>query len=107
MRAVDLALYADALAARAAALAARVERARDALRQGAIEREACRSLDETTIARLERLGALSRADVRAQRAEVFELTADLAALEELQAWVEGRLSAVRDGTLAYDRFVER
>ena len=60
MRSVDLALYADELAARAATLAARLERARGRLRQAAIEREARRALDETSVARLESLGVLRR-----------------------------------------------
>ncbi len=96
MRAIDLALYADVLAARAAALAAQLERERDALRQGAIEREARRSLDAGTVERLERLGVLTSVDVRAQRAEVGRLASDLAALEELQAWVEARLFEARE-----------
>ena len=54
MRAVDLALYADTLAGKASTLAAQLERARDSLRQAAIEREARRSIDEATIERLER-----------------------------------------------------
>lgn len=100
MRAVDLALYADSLAAQASALAARLERARDLLRQTAIEREARRSLEEATVDRLERLGVLSRAEARAQRGEVGELAADLAALEELQAWVEARLFESREDAAA-------
>ena len=42
MRSVDLAIYADALAGEAAAVAARVERARARLRESEIEREARR-----------------------------------------------------------------
>ena len=102
MRAVDLAIYADALAAQASALAARLERARDAVRQAAIEREARRAFDDATTERLERLGALSRADVRAQRAEIAQLTGDLAALEALQAWVECRLFEARDDLVLVD-----
>jgi hypothetical protein len=100
VRAVDLALYADSLAGQASAVAARLERARDSLRQSAIEREARRSLSEETVERLERRGVLSRGDVRAQRGEVGELAADLAALEELQAWVEARLFAAREDAAA-------
>ena len=96
MRAIDLALYADTLAAKASAVAAQLERARDALRQAAIEREARRSLDPATVERLARAGVLTTIDVRARRAEVAELAATLAALEELQAWVEGRLFAARE-----------
>jgi hypothetical protein len=102
MRAIDLALYADTLAARASTLAAQLERARDSLRQTAIEREARRSLDDPTIGRLERLGVLGRAEPRGQRADVAELTSDLAALEELQAWVESRLFAAREESFAAD-----
>jgi hypothetical protein len=100
VRAVDLALYADSLAAQASVLAARLERARDQLRQTAIEREARRSLDEPTVNRLERLGVLSRVDARAQRGEVGELASDVAALEELQAWVESRLFEAREDAVA-------
>ena len=96
MRSVDLALYADALAARASALAARVERERDALRQAAVERAARRDLDDATVSRLEALGALSRRDVRVARAELSRLAADLAAVERLQAWVEERLFEARE-----------
>ena len=91
MRAVDLALYADTLAARASALSAQLERARDGLRQRAIEREARRALSEETVARLEAIGVLSETDAGAGRAEVTELAARLSALEELQAWVERAL----------------
>ncbi len=96
MRAVDLAVYADALAGRAGALAARLERTRDAIRQAAIEREARRALAPATVERLEALGALFRADLREQHAEARRLAADLAAVEELQAWVEARLFAERE-----------
>jgi hypothetical protein len=60
VRSIDLALYADELAARAATLAAQLERARSRLRQEAIEREARRALDEGSVARLEALGLLSK-----------------------------------------------
>ena len=96
MRAVDLALYADTLAAEAAALAARLERSRGRLRQAAIERDARSALDEATVARLEESGLLARAGVGPERAEVAELANALAALEELQAWVEERLFAARE-----------
>ncbi|MEO8290021.1 MAG: hypothetical protein ABI649_03385 [Gaiellaceae bacterium] len=91
MRSVDLALYADELAARAATLAAQLERARGRLRQSAIEREARRALDDGSVARLESLGLLCRADPGEIRAEIKELTASLAAVEALQAWAERRL----------------
>ena len=58
MRAVDLAVFADVLAGRAGALAARLERGRDLIRQAAIEREARRSLGAETVARLVELGVL-------------------------------------------------
>jgi hypothetical protein len=93
MRSIDLALYADELAARAATLAAQLERARCRLRQEALEREARRALDEGSIARLELLGVLRRSEPRALRAEIRELGDSLAAVETLQAWVEERLAA--------------
>jgi hypothetical protein len=93
MRSIDLALYADELAARAATLAAQLERARCRLRQEALEREARRALDEGSIARLEMLGVMARSDPRALRAEIRELGDSLAAVEALQAWVEERLAA--------------
>jgi hypothetical protein len=96
VRAVDLAIYADALATRASALAARLERGRDALRQAAIEREARRNLPLETIERLERLDLVTRADPRVLREEINALAADLAALEELQGWVEARLFQARE-----------
>ena len=102
MRTVDLALYADTLAAKVVTLAAQLERARDSLRQTAIEREARRSLDAASIERLERLGVVGRADPRGQRSEIAQLAADLAALEELQAWVESRLFAAREESLVAD-----
>jgi hypothetical protein len=94
MRSVDLALYADELGARAATLAAQLERARCRLRQEALEREARRALDEGSVARLEALGLLGRADPGSLRAEIRELGASLAAVEELQAWVEERLAGI-------------
>jgi hypothetical protein len=97
MRAVDLALYADELAARASTLAAQLERARARLRQAAIEREARRALDDAVVARLETLGFLHGADTKAARADVVELAAAVAVVEELQAWVERRLYAAREG----------
>jgi aminoglycoside phosphotransferase (APT) family kinase protein len=102
MHAVDLAVYADTLAAKSSALAAQLERARDVLRQTAIEREARRSLDEATIERLERLGVLRSAETRGQRADVASLASDLAALEELKGWVEARLFAAREESCLLD-----
>jgi len=92
VRSVDLAIYADTLAAEAAAVAARVERARARLRESAIEREARRELARETVDRLERLGLLRPADEGRLGAELRRLEADLAALEELQAWVEVRMA---------------
>ena len=96
MRSIDLALYADELAARAATLAAQLERARSRLRQEAIERKARRALDEDSAARLEALGLLRKAEPHALRAELRDLAASLAAVEELQAWVEERLAAAQE-----------
>lgn len=91
MRSVDLAIYADALAGEAAAIAARAERVRTRLREAVIERDAKRGLPAQTAARLERLGLLVDRDERALRAELAELEEDVAALEQLQTWVEARL----------------
>jgi hypothetical protein len=96
MRSIDLALYADELAARAATLATQLERARCRLRREAIEREARRTLDEGSIVRLERLGILQLADPREIRGDLRELSASLAAVEDLQAWVETRLAAAQE-----------
>jgi len=96
MRTIDLAVFADLLAGRASTLAARLERARDAVRQAAIEREARRALDEPAIARLEALGVLGPAAVRGLRGEIAALSADLDAVESLQVWVEGRLFEARE-----------
>ena len=96
MRSVDLALFADELAARAATLAAQLERARGRLRQAAIEREARRALDESSVARLESLGVLVAGEARDIRGEIRELGRSLAVVEELQAWVERRLCKAAD-----------
>ena len=92
MRAVDLALYADELAGEAAALSARAERARARLRQAAIERRARAELAEDTVARLQALGLLRRDDEAGAREDLAELARSLAALRELQTWVEARLA---------------
>jgi hypothetical protein len=92
MRAIELAVYADALAGEAAAVGARAERARSRLRQAAIEREARRDLPPATVDRLDALGLLACADARALRAELRLLEQSLAAVVELQAWVEERLA---------------
>ncbi len=91
MRSVDLALFADELAARAATFAAQLERARGRLRQAAIERDARRALDQASVARLESLGVLRLAEPGEIRAEIDDLARSLGAVEELQAWVERRL----------------
>jgi hypothetical protein len=96
VRSVDLALYADELAARAATLAAQLERARCRLRQEAIEREARRALGEGSVVRLEALGLIRRSDAHAIRLEIRELAASVAVVEELQAWVEERLADVQE-----------
>ena len=96
MRSVDLALFADELAARAATLAAQLERARGRLRQAAIEREARRALDESSVARLESLGVLDAGEAGDIRGEIRELGRSLAVVEELQAWVERRLCKAAD-----------
>ena len=92
MRTVDLAIYADTLAAEAAAVAARIERGRSRLRESAIEHEARRELARRTVDRLELLGLLRPADEGRLSTELRRLEADLEALEELQAWVEERMA---------------
>ncbi len=94
MRAVELAVYADALAGEAASLAARAERARSRLRQAAIEKRARTEVTPVAVARLEALGLLGGIDEQAARAELRELEAALDALEELQSWVEAELEVV-------------
>jgi hypothetical protein len=96
MRSIDLALYADELASRAATLAAELERARCRLRREAIEREARRALDEGSVARLDAVGVFHPGDSSALRSEIRGLAASLAALESLQAWVESRLGAAQE-----------
>jgi hypothetical protein len=93
VREIDLAVYADALAGESAALSARAERIRSKLRQVKIERRAENDLHASTVDRLESLGLLGGTDERAAHAELRELEDSLAALEELQTWVEGELAA--------------
>jgi hypothetical protein len=93
VREIDLALYADALAGESAALSARAERIRSKLRQAKIERRARNDLTTATVDRLESLGLLGAIDERAAHAELRHLEDSLAALEELQAWVEEELVA--------------
>jgi len=90
VRSVDLAIYADAVAGEAAALAARRERERSRLRQAAIERAARAELPPPVVARLDELGLLA---TRANGADLRELDRALEAVEQLQAWVEARLAA--------------
>ncbi len=92
MRAVELAVYADSLAGEAAALAARAERLRSRLRLAGIEREARRDLPAGTVEHLAALGLLAPLDPRGLRDELNRLEESLAAVEELQAWVEARLA---------------
>ena len=94
MRSVELALYADRLAAEAATLAARLERARAKLCRAAIEHDARLGLPPEVVARLERLGVLS-ASTDASSGEIVEIRAALSALETLQTWVEHQLAGSR------------
>ena len=96
MRTVDLAIYADTLAGEHAALAARAEQARSRLREAAIESEARAELHAGVVEQLQELGILGGIDERTARSELRRLTRALAALEELQVWVEGRLAAERE-----------
>jgi hypothetical protein len=93
VREIDLAVYADALAGESAALSARAERIRSRLRQAKIERRARNDLDAATVDRLQSLGLLAGTGERAAHAELRELEESLAALEQLQAWVEAELAA--------------
>ena len=90
---MDLALFADVLAARGAAIEARLEQARGRVRQAAIERQARRALPADTVERLVEVGALTATDLRAERGQIGRLAAALAALRELQEWTEARLAA--------------
>ncbi len=92
VRAVDLAIYADTLAGEHAALAARAEQARSRLREAAIERDAREHLPAEVVKELESLGILGGIDERTARSELRRLERALAAVDELQAWVEGRLA---------------
>jgi len=94
MRAVELALYADGLAAEAASLSARAERARSRIRRAAIEKRARRELTDVAVTRLQALGLLGAIDEPAARAELRELECALDALEELQLWVETELAGL-------------
>lgn len=101
MRAIDLALFSDLLCARVASTEARLERARDRIRQAAIEREARRALSPASVALLVQAGAFVDTDVRAERRDVAELAAMLGALHELQHWVEAQLFAAREEAAAF------
>jgi hypothetical protein len=94
MRAVELAVYADALAGEAASLSARAERARSRIRQAAIEKRARRDLTDAAVTRLQALGLLGAIDEPAARAELLELEGAIEALEELQSWVEAELAGL-------------
>jgi hypothetical protein len=93
MRSVELAIYADLLAAEAAALAARLEQARSRLRQAAIEDEAAAALPPAVVGRLRALGVLGGGGEVAGAAEIQRVTLDLDAVLKLQAWVERELRA--------------
>jgi hypothetical protein len=83
----------DTLAGESAALGARAERIRSRLREAKIVRRARNDLPASTVDRLEALGLLCGTDERQARAELRELEESLAALEQLQAWVEEELAA--------------
>lgn len=96
VRPVDLAIYADMLAGEHSALAARAEQARSRIREAAIERDARAHLPAKAVAELESAGILGGIDERSARKELQRLTKALEALEQLQAWVEARLSEERE-----------
>lgn len=93
MRTVDLAVLADTLAARAAVLSTRIERARQRVRQSELEREARRDLPAETVATLERMGMLERRPAEPDARDAAAAALQLEALRALQAWVESRLRA--------------
>jgi hypothetical protein len=97
VRAIDLACYADTLAAEASSLAARLERTRGRLGRATVERRARAALDQEAIATLERVGLLGAIDAARERSQLAELAACLDAVETLQAWVEEQLLLVSDG----------
>jgi glutamyl/glutaminyl-tRNA synthetase len=68
VRSIDLALYADELAARAATLAAQSNAYACPVTPEALERAARRALDEGAVARLEALGLMGRLDSPSLRA---------------------------------------
>ena len=100
MRAVDLAVYADALAARRLVVSARLERARADAAEAAIERAATAALPRATVLALEESGVLAdRCGLELAACEVARLTRAVAAIDQLQAWVEDRLAAVLEDAL--------
>src|SRR4051794_41838863 len=103
MRAVDLAIYADALAGEAASLSARAERARSRLRQAAIEKRARGKLTTVAAQRLEALGLLGGVDEAAVRAELRGLETALGALEGPPAWLAGEPPSAAAGRTASPR----
>jgi hypothetical protein len=99
MRSVELAVFADALAAEAAALNARLERARGRLRRAAIEREAREALPGEVADRLRRLGLLGTEDT-VEAAELEATRLDIVAVEWLQSWIEAQLATASGGGAA-------
>ena len=94
MRAVELAVYADALAGEAASLSARAERARSRIRQAAIEKRARGELTHAAVTRLEVLGLRGALDEYAAPAQQREREGAREEREELQAWVETQLAGL-------------
>jgi hypothetical protein len=88
MKRIDLALYEERLAGEAAALTAKIEKAKRQQAEYGILRKAAQSLTASQSARLVQL--LAPNDVLLTN----ELKADLAAIEALQAWVERELAAL-------------
>src|SRR5436853_7117863 len=85
------------LAGEHAALEARAGQARSRIREAAIERDACAHLSRASAATLQALGILGGIDEAAARAELRRLMKALAALAELQGWVESRLAEEYSG----------
>jgi hypothetical protein len=96
MRSVELAIFADTLAAEVATLDARLERARSRLRRAAIEHEARAVLPLDVADRLARLGLLGVGSAM-DAAELEAIRRDIVAVQQLQAWIERELAAASRG----------
>jgi hypothetical protein len=96
MRSVALAIYLDVVDAEAAAIEARIDRARGRLLQAAIEHQARAALPAEVVARLEAVGLLGRGEGSVAREEVERGCADRDAVVALQSWLEQQVAAEPD-----------